>query len=102
MWAFAFFDKMTDTIMLSRDRIGEKPLYYHKNADGFYFASEITTLFLMMGRNAPLNIEKINQYLIEGYVSIFGNKKTFFDGINELQPGEYFMLDKNLNIKKNT
>ena len=102
MWAFAFFDKMRDTIMLSRDRIGEKPLYYHKNADGFYFASEITTLFLMMGRNAPLNIEKINQYLIEGYVSIFGDKKTFFDGINELQPGEYFILDKNLNIKKNT
>ena len=47
-------------------------------------------------------MDKINQYLIEGYVSIFGNKKSFFKDIKELQPSEYLILDKNFNIKKNT
>ena len=37
MWAFAFYDSNTKNIILSRDRIGEKPLYYIKNNDGFLF-----------------------------------------------------------------
>ena len=44
MWAFAIFDSGEGSLFLSRDRFGEKPLYYIADADGFYFGSEIKFL----------------------------------------------------------
>ena len=42
MFAFALLDKSKEKIILARDRIGEKPLYYYDDKKGnFWFASEI-------------------------------------------------------------
>ena len=49
MWAFAWFDLDENQLILSRDRFGEKPLYYYKNKDGLYFASEIKGIFSLLG-----------------------------------------------------
>tara|TARA_B100000686_G_C16758272_1_gene957015 strand:- start:245 stop:2077 length:1833 start_codon:yes stop_codon:yes gene_type:complete len=102
MWAFAFYDYNKKQIILSRDRIGEKPLYYLKNNDGFYFASEINTLFLMIEHKCKLNLDHINSYMVEGYTSVFNEKKTFFNKIKELYPSENLTIDTNLNLKKET
>ena len=40
MWSFAIYDKIKNKFFLSRDRFAEKPLFYYKSSDGFYFASE--------------------------------------------------------------
>lgn len=44
MWAFAIYDRIKGEIFLSRDRFGQKPLYYYRGQEGFAFASEITAL----------------------------------------------------------
>jgi asparagine synthase (glutamine-hydrolysing) len=43
-WAVALYDFNTDTLILSRDRLGVAPLYYRETRDGFYFASSIQSL----------------------------------------------------------
>ena len=47
----------------------------------FYFASEINTLFLMLGKNCNININHICSYIVEGYISVYNEKKTFFTKI---------------------
>ena len=47
MWALAIYDKSKDEIILSRDRFGEKPLYYFKDEKNLYFASQINQLKLL-------------------------------------------------------
>lgn len=44
MWAFAIFDRETKSLFLSRDRFGEKPLYYALRKGAFVFASELSAL----------------------------------------------------------
>lgn len=44
MWSIIFYDRANNTIHISRDRFGKKPLYYFKNSKGIYFASEMHTL----------------------------------------------------------
>ena len=41
MWAFAIYDQKNQKIFLSRDRFAEKPLYFLKDKDGIFFASEV-------------------------------------------------------------
>ena len=43
-WSFAYADFDANTVMLARDLMGEKPLYYYNDGDFFYFSSEIAPL----------------------------------------------------------
>ncbi len=45
MWAFAIFDKQENSLFLSRDRMGEKPLFYMQKGEVFAFASEMKALY---------------------------------------------------------
>src|SRR5207248_1493021 len=44
MWAFAIYDRCRHTLFLSRDRFGQKPLFYSVRNGTFAFASELTAL----------------------------------------------------------
>jgi asparagine synthase (glutamine-hydrolysing) len=44
MFAFAFWDDREKILLLARDRVGKKPLYYCQTKEGFFFASEINTV----------------------------------------------------------
>ena len=69
MFAFAVWDARTATLLLARDRFGEKPLYYCDRADGFVFASEIARA----GRrradaDASMSLAALDAYLALQYV----------------------------------
>lgn len=68
MFAFALFDKATQTLFLARDRTGEKPLFYHKSDDGLRFASELKALLVDPALERRVNAEALDCYLAMGFV----------------------------------
>lgn len=89
MFALALWDARAGTLLLARDRIGIKPLYYVKTRGMILFASEIKAL-LASGLIAPeVNREMLDTYLTFRYVPA---PRTFFKEIKKLQPGEYLIL----------
>lgn len=91
MWAFALWDDKKKQLFLSRDRIGEKPLYYSSHDDSFVFGSEIKSL-LTYGCPAIPNLELTELYLTLGYIPA---PYTFYKNIRKVQPGHYLIVKNN-------
>lgn len=95
MWSFAIYNKSTGTIFLSRDRFGEKPLYYYKSNHGFYFGSEVKFLKALSGETLKVNPRQLKRYLGQGYKSLYKNKETFFEHVFELAAGKNCTISNN-------
>ena len=86
MFAFCLYDSVTCRIMLVRDRLGEKPLYYAwTSSGGLLFASEPKALLAHSAMRRAVRTEAITSFLILGYVPA---PHTLYDGIEKLAPGE--------------
>lgn len=101
MWAFAWFDEKTESLLLSRDRFGEKPLFIWKRNEQLYFASEIKGLATMAGEWPALNQTHLLRYLINGYKSLFKVQESFYIDVEELPRASYLLIST-LNIGKPT
>lgn len=88
MWAFALWDKRKQELFLSRDRIGEKPLFYSTINNAFAFASEIKSLFAY-GIGKEIREEFIELYLVLTYVP---GADTFYKNIFKLLPGHFIIV----------
>lgn len=84
MFAFATWDARRERLMLGRDRVGKKPLYYWHDGNTFVFASELKGVLAHPSVPRRLNSRAISAYLTFGYVP---TPETFFDGIQSLPPG---------------
>ncbi|NQD35590.1 asparagine synthase (glutamine-hydrolyzing) [Permianibacter sp. IMCC34836] len=80
MYAFALWDGRSEQLIVARDRIGIKPLYYHFDGKSFSFASEAKSLF-PVGIRPELNKDALPAYLSLGYVPA---PQTLFAGIQKL------------------
>ena len=100
MWALSILDNKTGEMYLSRDKFGEKPLSYHKDADNFYFGSQIEYLKILINKNISINNDKIFRYINCGYKSIFKENDTYFDKIKSLDPGCILKISPKLDIKR--
>ncbi len=83
MFAFALWDTENRTLLLARDRLGIKPLFYAKLTSGIVFASEIKALFAHPGLGKNLNPAEVDAYFELGYIP---GPDTIFDGIQSLGP----------------
>lgn len=92
MFAIGIWDASAERLLLVRDRLGEKPLYYAQAGDSFLFASEIKALFEYPGLRRAVNQEALPLYLTLGYVP---PPQTMFAGIQKLAPGEWLKIDRN-------
>lgn len=89
MFAFALWDAHSKSLLLARDRLGIKPLYYVNLGDEFLFASEIKALLIHPRVQRAINTEKMPEYL--AFRSICGNE-TMLKGIFEVPPGHVMIL----------
>ena len=89
MWAFAIWDDIQKRLILSRDRIGEKPLFFGKTRDAFVFGSEIKALFAY-GVQRLFAPEITELYLFLGYLPA---PYTFYQNIFKLKPGYCLIVD---------
>jgi len=87
MWAFAFFDEEARRLTLSRDRFGEKPLYYVQTRQGIYFASETRALSALMGEALDVDEAQLQRFLVQGYKSLYKQEQTFYRNVREVPPG---------------
>lgn len=92
MWAFAFYREREGSLMLCRDRFGEKPLYLYRDATGLYFGSEVKFIAAMLGRRLEVNFNHLSRYLVNGYKALYKGSETFFQGVEELPPGHCLQL----------
>jgi asparagine synthase (glutamine-hydrolysing) len=90
MFALALWDREARSLLLARDRIGKKPLYYyHGGGDRLAFASEIKSLLQLPGVCRDIEPSAITDYLKYLYIPA---PKTIFKGIYKLLPGHYLEL----------
>ena len=84
MFAFAVWDSGRERLVLGRDRLGKKPLYYWWNGSTLVFGSEIKAVLAHPAVPSRLNERAIPGYLQFGYVP---TPDTFYEGIVSLPPG---------------
>ena len=85
MFAFATWDERRRRLLLGRDRLGKKPLYYAMTSDGqLVFASEIKALLAHPGVPREFDPSVLPSYLLYGYVPSPG---TVYGGIQSVPPG---------------
>lgn len=84
MFAFAIWDGRRRRLLLARDRVGLKPLYYYRDHDKFLFASEIKPLLAWPGIERSVDVEALEDYLAFGAVP---GERSIFRGIRKLMPG---------------
>ena len=85
MWAFAIYDQTSEELFLSRDRFAEKPLYFHKNTEGFYFGSEVKFLQSLVGHSFSVNHRHLMRHIAHGYKALYKSDDTYFCGVDELK-----------------
>jgi len=84
MYAIAIWDRDAKNLVLVRDRLGKKPLYYRIDGRQILFASELKSILAYPGVSRAANLEAIHHYLSLGYVPA---PHTAFRGISTLPAG---------------
>ncbi|MBL7874122.1 MAG: asparagine synthase (glutamine-hydrolyzing) [Cyclobacteriaceae bacterium] len=87
MWAFAIWDSKQQQLFISRDRLGEKPLYYAIVDNSVVFASEIKSL-IEYGIEPEPNYELTELYLMLGYIPA---PYSYYKSIFKLRQGHYLI-----------
>jgi asparagine synthase (glutamine-hydrolysing) len=95
MFAFALWDAPRRRLLLVRDRLGVKPLYWTRVGDTLLFASEIKALFASGLVEPAANDAALPEVLSTRYVS---GPETMFRGINKLLPG-HLLVFENGNVR---
>jgi asparagine synthase (glutamine-hydrolysing) len=86
MFAFALYDVRNRRLLLARDRMGIKPLYYVRQPNLIAFASEPKAFVAGNIISANPNLASIIDYVQRGYHE---RGRSWFDGVEELPPGHY-------------
>src|SRR5215813_1323666 len=84
MFAIALYDQKGESLLLARDRLGKKPLYYALHKGRLYFASEIKAILAIAPDLTELDPDGILQYFYFGYIS---DPDSAFRHIRKLPPG---------------
>lgn len=97
MFAVALWDKQQHVLMLARDRMGEKPLYFYHDQKNLLFASELRALLSSGMISRELEPESLNMFFRYQYIP---EPYTIFKSVHKLPPATYLLIDESLNIQE--
>jgi len=89
MFGFAIWDERRRSLMLARDRVGIKPVYYAIGKDSVVFGSEIKAILADPEVGARVRPEIVDRFLTFYYVP---GEDTLFENILKLRPGSYMIV----------
>ncbi|MEC4805841.1 MAG: asparagine synthase (glutamine-hydrolyzing) [Jaaginema sp. PMC 1079.18] len=84
MYAFALWDERQQRLIIARDRMGIKPLYYTRHDNALIFGSELKTLLAYPGVSRSVDLVALNEYLSFEYIP---TPRSIFQNIAKLPPG---------------
>lgn len=90
MFAVAIWDQRARRLVLCRDRMGIKPLYYTETVGGVAFASEIKALRALPGVAQEIDLEALDEYMTCGYVS---HPRSMVRGVKKVDPGTMVVVE---------
>ncbi len=90
MFGYALYDLNRKRLLLVRDRIGIKPIYYYHRDGRFLFASEIKAILEDPGVERGVNYQALYDYLGFEFVP---SPQTMFEGIHKLPAGHYLLFE---------
>jgi asparagine synthase (glutamine-hydrolysing) len=91
MFAVAIYDTLRQELVLARDRMGEKPLFYARSSGALVFASELKALLHVEGLSPTVSDRGLFDYLALRYVP---DPATIFDEVFSVQPGTWLRFDE--------
>jgi asparagine synthase (glutamine-hydrolysing) len=90
MWAFAIYDRKRRNLFLSRDRFGQKPLFYTLQGKTFAFASELKSLEKHRQLSFKISTLGAQKYLAHGY---FPHETTIYQKVQQLPAGHNLLVN---------
>jgi len=91
MFAMAIYDSSERKLLLVRDRLGQKPLYWTRTTDGtFLYASELSGLLVQKQVPRNINHNALSQLLLSEYIAA---PDTIYEGIHKLEAGTALEID---------
>ncbi|TWU56924.1 Asparagine synthetase [glutamine-hydrolyzing] 1 [Rubripirellula tenax] len=90
MFAIAIWDAARNRLVLARDRIGQKPLYYAVKDDRLVFGSELKCLATVPGVCNEIDPAAVDEFLTYQYIPHPG---TIWKGVRKLEPGHYAVYE---------
>jgi asparagine synthase (glutamine-hydrolysing) len=84
MFALALWDREEQSLLLVRDRVGVKPLYYGWDGRTLCFGSELKALRAFTHWTPELDMVSVGEYLQYGYIAA---PRTIYHGVRKLEPG---------------
>lgn len=97
MFAIALWDHKAQSLLLIRDRIGKKPLYYSVANSQLIFASELKALLKHPEIEKKVRVDAVHDFFAYQYIP---EPKTIFEGIFKLEPGTWLNFDNKKSITK--
>jgi asparagine synthase (glutamine-hydrolysing) len=91
MFAFALWDATAHRLLLARDRVGKKPLYYAADGGSLRFASELKAVLRDPTLKRAVDLEAMEDYFTFGAVAA---PRTIFQGIAQLPPAHYLVWER--------
>lgn len=92
MFAIAIYDQRSGEVFISRDRLGEKPLYLYEDQDRIIFGSELKAVLSCKGVDKTMRPEILDYYFSFGYSK---PQKSIFKNVRKLNPGSWFLISQN-------
>jgi len=93
MFAFALWDSRDDSLLLVRDRLGVKPLYYQKTLERIIFGSELKALYAHPDFEKKFSPKGLGQFFCTGYTL---GDTTVFNDTHKLLAGHYLRITNNV------
>ena len=97
IFSFALWDARNGMVLIARDPMGVKPLYWSQTPEGIVFASELKAMMRFFSHELQLDPAAVNQYL--GYLWCPG-ERTAMEGVKKVLPGEALQIRRGTVARK--